>query len=233
VPIGGSSYRRFTAPDRPLFAPRFRAPGLGDDSGDEVPSEAIGPRGVLPGQTHADGGFTGIVSRSRFYSPLANPVVGHGEQSTVAPAPSFYDPARGHSQFDELPTPAGDIRPNTEFPVRSEYDPSLEGPTRELVALGAIAYERNYGEAAVGAQPIVGPPSWYAAGPISKAMRRVTYTLRREFMQGAQSFPGLHGSQEKKANVSTSPVRMTGARNNRLTLRELPASFGATTEVIR
>lgn len=244
MPIGGSSYRRFDAPDRPLFAPRFKAPGLGDDSGDEVPAEQTGRPQVLPGQYHANGKFTGIYSRSRFYAPLHNPPLGHGELTSPAPGPTFRDPGRGRSQFDQLPTtgartqrtwrpsPGQRVGPLFEFPARTEYDASLEGPTRELVLGGAMDYERNYGVTATAAQPILGPPSWYAAGPISPSVRRVVFTLRREFMQYAQTFLGRHGSQEKKTNVSTSPVRMSGARSNRLTIRDLPASFGATTEVI-
>lgn len=239
-PIG--SHVRFDVPDRPIYASRFRTQGLGEDSGDKVPARGydVG-RSTIPGQQHADANFTGIRSRSRFFALLTPRPIGHGSAQNVESGRVFNDPAGGRSQFDQRPvaqpgSPAG-LQPHTEFPVRTEYDPSLGQDDVALARRGIIDYERNRGPADVGAQVILGPPSWYAAGPIPRSIRRVIYTLRREFMQDAQDFPGIRlvephdapGSATARATM----VRMAGPYTNRLTDRRLPASFGATTEVIR
>lgn len=233
---------RFDVPDRPIFASRFRTQGLGEDSGDKVPSRGYqsGPT-KIPGQQHADANFTAIRGRSRFFALLTPRPVGHGTAQDSPAGRSWHDPSGGRSQFDERPvaqpgSPAG-LQPHTEFPVRTEFDPSLGQDDVGLARRGVLDYERNRGPADVGAQVILGPPSWYAAGPIPHSIRRVVYTLRREFMQYAQSFPGIRlvephdapGSATARATM----VRMAGPYTNRLTDRRLPASFGATTEVIR
>lgn len=237
---GTLAYRRFESPDRPINAARFRSPAFGAESGDEVPGSAVADAPeVLPGQTHADAEFYGIRSRSRFGSPLRFPEFGHGTAQTVEPAPSRRDPAIGRSQFDDRfvePHVRGfSASSMTEFPVRTEYASSLGQQDVALAREGVLRFARpDYGVApAVGTQPIIGPPSWYAAGPAPPSMRLARAgTRRREFMQWAQSFPGLRDVLARRSFASTSPVRMAGPLTNRLTRRSLPASFGSRTEVL-
>jgi hypothetical protein len=241
--VGGRlAYARFEAPDRPLYAPRFRAGPVGGESDelDAFPGAAVPfDEAVLPGQQHANEDFYGIRSRSRFYSPLYNPPVGHGAATSgVQAGPIFTDPARGRSQFDDRfvePHRRGlSASSMTEFPMRTEYASSLGQEDVTLAREGVLRFARpDYGPAPVGAQPIIGPPSWYAAGPIPPSLRASRRgTLRREFMQWAQTFLGRHAIAERRGMGSTSPVRMRPAHTNRLTRRDLPASFGSTTEVL-
>jgi hypothetical protein len=234
-------YARFEAPDRPINAARFRSVGLEVEgrTGETVPGSATpdDPK-VLPGQTHANEDFYGIRSRSRFHSPLYNPPVGHGgPTSGVTPGPRLPDPGAGRSQFDERevePFRRG-LSASSLREVSPELNPSLGQEDVKLAREGVLRFARpDYGVSNVGAQPIIGPPSWYAAGPIPPSLRVARRgTLRREFMQWAQTFFGRHAVQTHKAPGSTSPVRMAAARTNRLTERRLPASFGSTTEVLR
>jgi len=238
-----SAYRRFEAPDRPINATRFRSVGLEIEGrqGNVVPGSAAPyDDRVLPGQQHANEEFYGIRGRSRFNALLRWTPYGHGGPSSgVVPGPSLPDPNSGDSQFEEF-----DAQPyhdglsasaHSELPGRAEYMPSLGQEDPGLAREGVLRFARpDYGVTATAAEPILGPPSWYAAGPIPVSLRASRRgTLRREFMQWAQSFLGDHGLQEHRATGSTSPVRMAAARTNRLTERRLPASFGATTEVLR
>jgi len=241
--VNVSAYRRFEAPDRPINATRFRSVGLeieGRD-GSVVPGSAAPyDERVLPGQSHANEEFYGIKGRSRFNALLRWTPYGHGGPSSgVTPGPSLPDPNAGESQFDEF-----DAQPyrhglsasaHSELPGRAEYMPSLGQEDVGLAREGVLRFARpDYGETATAAEPILGPPSWYAAGPIPRSLRVTRRgTIRREFMQWAQSFLGARDFQPHAANMSTSPVRMAAARTNRLTERRLPASFGATTEVLR
>lgn len=238
-----TDYVRFGSPDRPVMSTRFKAVGLqpNADPGDTVPGSAVPDDDrVLPGQHHANEEFYGIRSRSRFFALLTPPPIGHGGPSSgVTPGRSWYDPGRGRSQFDDRfvePFRKG-------FSASAVTDPSAlldtyQGLGRESIALtkqGAIKFPApDYAAIPTAAQVILGPPSWYAAGPIPPSIRVARRgALRREFMQWAQTFLGRHTTQDHNAPGSTSPVRMAAARTNRLTERRLPASFGATTEVLR
>jgi len=236
-------YQRFDSPDRPINATRFRSVGLEIEGreGDVIPGSATAddPR-VLPGQQHANEDFYGIRGRSRFNALLRWTPYGHGGPSSgVIPGPMLRDPNAGDSQFDDrfVEPYTDDLSASSHTSETAIYDttPSLGQDDPRLAREGVLRFARpDYGETATAAEPIIGPPSWYAAGPIPASLRASRRgTLRREFMQWAQTFLGRHALQEHTAGVSTSPVRMVAARTNRLTERRLPASFGATTEVLR
>lgn len=76
----------------------------------------------------------------------------------------------------------------------------------------------------------------YSALPLPRRSRLwVRYTLRREYMQNAQRFPqGLreHPDSRPPARYSTYPFRMVPTRRTRLSIRNVPGSFGQTTEVL-
>lgn len=235
-------YARFESPDRPLNAARFKAVGLGGEAQEVTPgSAAPNDDGVLPGQQHADEEFYGVVSRSRFNALLRWLPIGHGGPSSgVTPGPVLRDPAVGRSQFDDrfVEPYRDDLSASSVTNEVGLYDttPSLGQEDVGLAREGVLRFPTpDYGPAPVAAQPILGPPSWYAAGPIPVSLRvpRRSGALRREFMQWAQTFLGRHSVQGHTAPGSTSPVRMEAARTNRLTERRLPASFGSTTEVLR
>lgn len=226
---------RFASPDRYVPAPRDKAPGLGSTASEEVPQ---GPG--QPVQEPAD--FTGIRSRSRFVGEPHPPVVGHGGATSGAIIP-----------LQDLPEPNLD----TQFgPSHILVDPASvvdESARREgtlgvyfgrlLIRLGRLMYVRDRdpgGEKPPG--PAMGGPGgginrasdlirWSDFGTVPGKVNR-RYTLRPEFMQGAQTFLGLHGVQRPGAKGSTSPVRMLPPRVSRLTDRRLPGSFGQTTEVL-
>jgi hypothetical protein len=236
-------YARFESPDRPINATRFRSVGLkpNDEPFDTVPGSAVPDDDrILPGQQHANEEFYGIRSRSRFFALLTPPPVGHGGPSSgVTPGRTWKDPGAGRSQFDDrfVEPFRDDLSASSVTNTTGLLDntPSLGQEDVGLARKGVLRFARpDYGAAPVNAQPIVGPPSWYAAGPIPVSLRMSRRgTLRREFMQWAQTFLGRHSVQVHTAPGSTSPVRMAAARTNRLTERRLPASFGATTEVLQ
>jgi len=246
MPAGAGSlmqYQRFESPDRPINAVRFRAIGLqpNDEPGDTVPgSAAPNDDRVLAGQKIANERHTGIRSRSRFFALLTPPPIGHGGPSSgVTPGRTWTDPGAGRSQFDDRDVEPfrDDLSASSVTNETGLYDvsPSLGAESIQLTREGRMRFPTpDYASADVAAQPILGPPSWYAAGPIPPSLRvaRRSGALRREFMQWAQTFLGRHTVQEHNAPGSTSPVRMEAARTNRLTERRLPASFGATTEVL-
>lgn len=238
-----SEFRRFESPDRPIMATRFLSVGLEIEGrpGDTIPgSAAADDVRILPGQTHANEDFYGIRGRSRFNALLRWTPIGHGGPSSgVTPGPALPDPNAGDSQFDDRA-----IEPHrdrlaassvTNVVAELNMPPSLGQEDPGLARAGVLRFARpDYGAAPVAAQPVLGPPSWYAAGPIPVSLRASRRgTLKREFMQWAQTFLGLRDVQPRFAHVSTSPVRMEAARTNRLTERRLPSSFGATTEVLR
>jgi hypothetical protein len=226
-------YRRFGAPDRYVPAPRDKVSGLGSTDNEEIPQADAYPLE----QPHA---FTGIKSRSRFMPEDKPPPVGHGgATSGITPLPTLPDPNL-ESQFEpNVPMvdrfyPGGHVGRTQGFGV---------GVGRFLEAIHGLLYVRRRsegGESAPAAiQGGVGGGTTYASDPIrwsdfgkvpGKINRR--YTLRREFMQDAQTFLGLRHYAEKRAASSTSPVRMLPPRTYRLTTRTLPGSFGQTTEVL-
>jgi len=236
-------YQRFESPDRPINAARFKAVGLqpNDSTGDTVPGSAVPDDDhILPGQTHANEDFYGIRSRSRFFALLTPPPVGHGgPTSGVTPGRTWYDPGRGRSQFDErfVEPYRHDLSASSVTVPSALLDtyPGLGAESIKLTREGAMRFPTpDYAATRTAAEPILGPPSWYAAGPIPASLRvNRRGALRREFMQWAQTFLGRHSVQAHTPPGSTSPVRMAAARTNRLTERRLPASFGATTEVLR
>lgn len=72
-----------------------------------------------------------------------------------------------------------------------------------------------------------------ADGPFRAATRFVLYALRKEYMQNAQRFSGLHTSKPVSIKTSaTSPTRMLPPRRNRLTIRPEPRSYGSQTKKI-
>lgn len=216
-------YRRFGAPARPIAVPRFRHSGLGADENEALPESESASIHELQ-TTLPEGGFWGIISRSRFFALLTPGPVGHGQAQNAPDTPSQgRDPAAGRSSFDDR-----FIDPRT----RSRVEASEGDLDQELVADGAIRRVRERVLAPVtGFQP-VGPPRWSDAGPPPANKYNKVYTLREEYMQDAQTFAGLRFTLRRGAHVSTSPARMLPPRNNRLTTRELPSSYGQTTEVM-
>ncbi len=228
-------YRRFGAPDRYVPAPRDKAPGLGSTDSEEVPQEAA------PDQV-AVAEFTGIDSRSRFVGEPKPPPIGHGGPTAgVTPLPTLPEPNLG-TQFDAQ-APLVIAPPIGQMPARAERAASLGQKTPLLERIGALLFVRSRlpgGEDVPG--PAIGGPGggitrasdlirWSDFGAVLGKINR-RYTMRREFMQGAQVFLGLRGTEAKHASASTSPVRMLPPRVSRLTDRRLPGSFGQTTEVL-
>lgn len=228
-------YRRFSPPDRYVPAPRDKAPGLGSTGSEEVPQDS-----GLPAETPAE--FTGIRSRSRFIGEPKPPPVGHGGiTASVVPLADLPEPNLG-TQFDPQPIIVDPSK-------LGEGDKSLRvgslGQTTPLLErIRALVFVRSR---LPGGEDVPGPAIGGPGGGISRASDLIRwsdfgavlgkvnrrYTLRREFMQGAQSFLGLRGTEAKRAATSTSPVRMLPPRVSRLTDRQLPGSFGQTTEVLR
>ena len=72
-----------------------------------------------------------------------------------------------------------------------------------------------------------------ADGPFRAATRYVLYALRREYLQDAQRFTGQHTSRPDGAHgIQMGNGRMLPPRQNRLTMRPEPKSFGSQTEKI-
>lgn len=228
---------RFAPPDRPIPAPRDKAPGLGSTASEEVPQDP-GQPAIAPAE------FTGIVSRSRFVGEPKPPVVGHGGATSGAVIP-----------LHDLPEPNLDTQFGPSHilvdPARLANDTADDGRESTLgiyfghllERLGLLAYVRDRDP---GGEKPPGPAMGGVGGGINRASDLIRwsdfgsiagkinrrYTLRREFMQGAQNFLGLHEVQPRGASTSTSPVRMLPPRVSRLTDRRLPGSFGQTTEVL-
>lgn len=221
--------QRFTAPPPPVNAVRYRHSGLGSEASEEVP--ATDNPDVHAQETQSnDAGFAGLRSRSRFVFVPSIPQ-GHGTAARSVPQPTRgKDPAADVSNFDDLnenfPPSLGEV------PYRSEYDASLGQTGPRLVREGVLNYiRRAFIERSAGTHA-ADLPRWTDAGPVPESKRYVRFTLRREFMQDAQSFAGLRAVQARGAHTSTSPQRMIPPLTSRLTIRDLPRSFGAKTEVI-
>jgi hypothetical protein len=217
------TYRRFGSPERAIPVPRPLAPGLGTSESEQVPQE------VTPQQI-GRARFTGIVSRSRFMPWYKPAPIGHGT-GTPQPVDDLPDPNL-ESQFDFAPRP---FPPSLgEGPYRAEFGASLGQAEPHLEEIGAVRHIRR--DTPPG--PVQGTNRasdlirWSDFGEVTGRVWR-RYTLRREFMQDAQTFAGLRFTVAKGASSSTSPAQMLPPRVSRLTERELPGSFGDTTEVIR
>lgn len=221
--------QRFRAPAPPVSVTRFRHSGLGSDASEQVPATedpAIHAQEIADRDT----GFAGLASRSRFVFVPSIPQ-GHGSAATATPQPTRgRDPAADMSNFDDL----NDNFPPSlgEGPYRSEFDASLGQTGPRLVRDGVLSYiRRSFVERSAGTHA-ADLPRWSDAGPVPRSIRFVRFTLRREFMQDAQNYLGLRGVAERGAHVSTSPVRMLPPLTSRLTVRDLPRSFGNRTEVV-
>jgi hypothetical protein len=202
--------------------PRSRAPGLGGEAGN-LPAEDLGDlEATTPIQ-----GFTGILGRSRFASFLPPPVLGHNGfvygGSGAKPEP---DPNTGDSQFDAQAA-LYDANGVTPYSRTSDMPASNEA----LTASGLLRYVRRTVDTT---NPGTRAPDMVRWGdpPFPRAFRQLRYTLRREFLQGAQNFLGQHTMMLKKGAASTSPVRMGPPRTNRLTSRAATGSYGQQTEVL-
>ncbi len=226
-------YRRFAAPPRAIPAPRDKAPGLGATDSEQVP-QGTGRPLEEPAE------FTGIRSRSRFAPEPKPPPVGHGGATAgVTPLATLPEPNLA-TQFPPWVPLA-----NTELPARAERMASLGQSVPFLEAIRALVYVRSRrpggalppAPAVAGGGPLPAQERaadlirWSDFGVVPGKINR-RFTLRREFLQGAQTFLGLRGTEAKRAATSSSPVRMLPPRVSRLTDRRLPASFGATTETL-
>jgi hypothetical protein len=71
-------------------------------------------------------------------------------------------------------------------------------------------------------------------GPFRAAIRSLAFTLRKEYLQEAQRFPGAHTYyQAGSAQATGQPGnRMLPPRRSRLTMRPEPRSYGSQTEKI-
>jgi hypothetical protein len=228
---------RFVAPPRQSRrtggnVERSRKGGLGgapeplaDDESDELHRlESTTPRD----------GFTGIESQTRFTSPAGQLVIGHGGAQSLARtqggAPPDQDPGDGRSQFD---FPFRFRAAQSELPDRAEYMASLDNISIGLVARRVIRYFRHRIDSTVPAFQTQDPNAMgWGRAPFPRAIRQPRFTLRPEFMQGAQSFTGEHTLVVKYGKSSTSPVRMIPPRTNRLTRRAAPGSFGQRATVL-
>lgn len=221
---------RWTPPARPTHGDRFTAGGLGAGPSGNIVSDGAGGDPQEDVAPEYDGGFSGIRSRSRFASPVVPPAQGHGSAQArpAMPAPNP-DPAVGDSQFDpERPWSLSDA-------VRRWLRGGATGLGTDDIQLsraGIIHYERSPMTVAVAPTQPMAPFDPKASGPLPTARITRAWTLRREFQQDAQSFLGMHQLFRHRSPGSRSPVRMLPPRDNRLTVRTLPASFGATTEVL-
>ena len=213
---------RFAAPRNHVNSTRFKAVGLGGETTETIPYAGE------PEDEEVDVGFTGVRSRSRFGPVQGQTITGHGERQggAIRSAPLGRDPAAGRTQFDKHATPLSMSERNTR-----DTTSDLGADDRELTR-GFLSYIRRWVNVPTGGTRAADLPRWSDAGPVPQARRQLTYTLRREFMQNAQSFLGQHTSFTKKAHYSTSPVRMRPPRSSRLTRRDQPASCGAETTVL-
>jgi hypothetical protein len=224
------AYKRFPSPDRPIPAPRDKATGLGSTDSEQVPAE----RGRMVEQPHA---FTGIRSRSRFAPEDKPPSIGHGQAVAVIPLETLPEPNLDSQFSSQVP------QARTELPARAERGASLGQETPFLQRIAALIFVRRSDP---GGASSPGPALGGRGGGITRASDLIRwsdfgvvpgrigrrYTLRREFMQGAQTFLGIRGYQARRSNASTAPVSMLPPRVSRLTERSLPGSFGKQTEVV-
>jgi len=230
-----ASYRRFTAPPRPIPARRDKASGLGSTDSEEVPQDR--------GREHLEEphAFTGVRSRSRFApEPFPDPFGHGGATSGITPLPTLPEPNLD-TQFEPQPKLVDPAR--LADGALSLRVGSLGGNGSFLERILALVFVRS--RTPGGGKP-PGPAMGGVGGGITRAADLIRwsdfgvvtgkinrrYTLRREFMQDAQTFLGLRDFQAKRGASSTSPVRMLPPRISRLTSRRLPGSFGQTTEVL-
>lgn len=226
------SRQRFGAPQAPQNPVRAKAPGLGTDPGvgDSLPQDDVLSIRSLEEQT-PDTGFSGIVSRSRFVPPAEAVNIGHGAAENPVPATTGQpaDPASGKSRFRMFPFP-GSLGEAVSRAL-GRWAGYLGDDDHRLVDNGSLKYVRQrVVENVAGTRPA--DMIRWGEPPVPVARRNLTYTLRREFMQGVQSFDGRHTVFERGAHVSSSPVRMHAPVTSRLSFRGLPGSFGQTTEVL-
>ena len=218
-------YRRFGVPARPIAVPRFRHAGLGADANEQVPSGDEQTIHELQSDAGGGGEWFGVRSfGTRFFRLLTPRPVGHGSAQAPPDTPSRgADPAEDLSPFDERY-----VDPLT----RPRTDAGLGAVDMELTSRGVIDRVRERVTAPITGFVPIGPPRWSDSGPPPANKYSKRFTLRPEFAQDAQTFAGLRFSLRRGAHVSTSPVRMLPPRSNRLTVRELPSSYGQTTEVL-
>lgn len=221
---------RFSSPRPPQQYDRDRAPGLGGRSNDLDDVSRGGPAGPLRAidleTATREGGFTGIVSRSRFGAVLPWPSIGHGGQTTgFEPVDDGPDPAAGETQFERTPSIVDRF-------LRTVRRAGLGTDDIPLAREGKLLYVRDRVPVAIVGTRLTDPIRVSDSGPLPVAKLNRRFTLRREFQQDAQTFDGLHQGFDHRAPGSRSPVRMLPARQSRLTVRTLPASFGQTTEVL-
>ena len=228
----GRGAPRFSPPPAQVYVNRYRHGGLGASVNETVPAEDVTSVRKLE-ETIPAGGFTAILSRSRFFRMLTPRPVGHGDAQAPSDNPSQGpDPADGRSQFDNM-------NDNFPGPISDDHAANadrgaqgLEAASVQMMARGRLKYVRRRDIVPLSGLVPVGPPRWSDAGPAPRSRMNRRYTLRPEFEQNAQTFSGIRFTVKRGAHVSTSPVRMLPPRTNRLTERDLPRSFGQTTQTL-
>ncbi len=176
-------------------------------------------------QSGVPGGWSALLSRSRFGSPSAPYNVGHGE--TIAPerAPSRRrDPLLSQFQVQPILSREGEI---------AQRSDDMPGMGTDDLEEGYRPRHRFFPQPTNVPTAVV-MPSWTKAGIVPRAFQWLANhgTLRREFLAGAQHFAGSHTLILKESSSSSSPVRMAPARTPRLTRYIPPPSYGLQTEVL-
>lgn len=212
---------------------RYRAAGLGGSS--EVRPEE--DYGALEETLPLDG-FTGYRSRSRFASFSPAPVLAHGGAPMLT-SPGIgpgRDPATGRTVFGRLIGLYDQTWWLLERRRTSALDPDSERLTKSgrgvIPGQPALVYHRRNIDADNAGTKPADLIRWDDGGPRPRAWRDPRYTLRREFMQGAQSFMGQHTQLRKLGAMSASPVTMAAPRTSRLSRRAPTGSFGQRTQVL-
>lgn len=220
---------RWQAPARAQRVPRPKATGVGSSRSEVIAAEEADNGVRYLEETTPRGGFTGILSRSRFRPPAPPLEAGHGErEGRIRPTyGDERDPAAAHTQFAP-----DDEEVDSEGMLGRRRDRGNLGADDVFLARrGILRYVRRRVPEPVAGTRIADPIRW-GEPPIPRARFNLRYTLRREFEQYAQTFLGMHTRVEKRSSSSTSPVRMGPPRSNRLTYRDSVGSFGETTEVL-
>jgi hypothetical protein len=220
---------RFGAPTAPRHTVRPKATGVGSTRSEVISDDETMDIRFIEETTPVNG-FTGILSRSRFRPPPPALRAGHGGvEGRVQPTyGDDYDPASGFTQFPREPE---DVDPEDDLEDVRRDRGNLGADDVALAQEGVLQYVRRRVRVPIDGYRPPDPIRW-GDPPFPRAKRQLRFTMRREFEQEAQNFLGLHTIVEKHSSASTSPVRMGPPNSSRLTYRDRPSSYGATTEVL-